>query len=73
MLKNLKTKWWGVTILLLINLYLVSLFSEYIINREVIKEVQMILTLVIIFTTFYTTKVGINFIYNYLKKEEKND
>lgn len=73
MLKNLKTKWWGVIILSVINLYLVGLFSEYIINREVMKEIQIVLTLVILFTTFYTTKVGISFIYNYLKKGEKND
>lgn len=73
MLKSLKTKWWGVIILSVINLYLVGLFSEYIINREVMKEIQIVLTLVILFTTVYTMKVGISFIYNYFKKETKND
>jgi hypothetical protein len=45
MLKSLKTKWWGVALLSLINLYVIGLFSEYIISREVIKEIQIVLTL----------------------------
>lgn len=72
MLKNLTTKWWGVSILLIINLYLIGLFSEYIINREVMEEVQIVLTLGVLVSSFYVIKLMINFIYNYLK-QEKND
>ena len=72
MLKNLTTKWWGVTILSLINLYLIGLFSEYILNREVMKEVQLVLTLGVLVSTVYVIKLIVNFIYNYLK-QEKND
>ncbi len=72
MFKILKTKWWGVAILTLINLYVVGLFSEYIINREIMKEIQIVLTLGVLVTTIYNIKLIVNFIYNYLKGE-KND
>ena len=72
MLKSLTTKWWGVTLLSLINLYVIGLFSEYIINREVIKEIQIVLTLGVLVSTIYVIKLIVNFIYNYLKGE-KND
>ena len=72
MLKNLTTKWWGVTILSLINLYLIGLFSEYILNREVMKEIQIVLTLGVLVGVVYNIKLIVNFIYNYLKGE-KND
>jgi hypothetical protein len=72
MLKSLTTKWWGVTLLSLINLYVVELFLEYILNREVMKEIQIVLTLGVLVTTIYTIKLIVNFIYNYLKGE-KND
>lgn len=72
MIKSLTTKWWGVTILSLINLYLIGLFSEYIFSREVIKEVQIVLTLGVLVSTIYNIKLIVNFIYNYLKRE-KND
>lgn len=72
MFKNLTTKWWGVTILSLINLYLIDLFSEYILNREVIKEIQIILTLGVLVGVVYNIKLIVNYVYNYLKGE-KND
>jgi hypothetical protein len=72
MLKSLTTKWWGVTLLSLINLYVVELFSEYILNREVMKEIQIVLTLGVLVSTIYVIKLIVNFIYNYLKGE-KND
>jgi Na+/H+ antiporter NhaB len=72
MLKSFTKKWWGVSILSLINLYVIGLLSEYIINREVLKEIQIVLTLGVLVTTIYTTKLIVNFIYNYLKGE-KND
>lgn len=72
MLKSLTTKWWGVSILSLTNLYLIGLFSEYILSREVMKEVQIVLTFGVLVSTIYNIKLIVNFIYNYLKKE-KND
>ena len=72
MLKSLTTKWWGVAILSLINLYLIGLFSEYIFSREVMKEVQIVLTLGVLVSTIYVIKLIVNLIYNYLK-QEKND
>jgi hypothetical protein len=71
MLKSLTTKWWGVTLLSVINLYVVELFLEYILNREVMKEIQIVLTLGVLVTTIYTTKLIVSFIYNYLKGEKK--
>lgn len=72
MLKSLTTKWWGVAILSLINLYLIGLFSEYIFSREVMKELQIVLTLGVLVSTIYVIKLIVNLIYNYLK-QEKND
>ena len=71
MLKSLMTKWWGVAILSLINLYVVELFLEYILNREVMKEIQIVLTLGVLVTTIYSIKLIVSFIYNYLKGEKK--
>ena len=68
MIKSLTTKWWGVAILSLINLYLIGLISEYIFSREAIKEVQIILTLGVLVSTIYSIKLIVNFIYSYLKK-----
>jgi hypothetical protein len=68
MIKSLTTKWWGVTILSLINLYLIGLISEYIFSREAIKEVQIILTFGVLISTIYCIKLIVNFIYSYLKK-----
>ena len=70
--KSLTTKWWGVAIISLINLYLIGLFSEYIFSREVMKEIQIVLTLGVLVSTVYNIKLVINLIYNYLK-QEKND
>ena len=72
MIKSLTTKWWGVAIISLINLYLIGLFSEYIFSREVMKEIQIVLTLGVLVSTIYNIKLVINLIYNYLK-QEKND
>ena len=71
MLKSFTKKWWGVSILSLINLYMIGLLSEYVINREVLKEIQIVLTLGVLVTTIYTTKLIVSFIYNYLKGEKK--
>ena len=72
MIESLTTKWWGVAIISLINLYLIGLFSEYIFSREVMKEIQIVLTLGVLVSTVYNIKLVINLIYNYLK-QEKND
>jgi hypothetical protein len=72
MLKNLSKKWWGVTILSIINLYLIDLYGEYVISREVMQEVQIVLTLGVLVTTIYNIKLMVNFIYNYLKKESND-
>lgn len=72
MIKSLTTKWWGVAIISLINLYLIGLFSEYIFSREVMKEIQIVLTLGVLVSTVYNIKLVINLIYNYLK-QKKND
>jgi Na+/H+ antiporter NhaB len=71
MFKNLTTKWWGVSILLIINLYMIGLLSEYIISREVMEEIQIVLTLGVLVSTIYVTKLTINFIHNYLTQEKK--
>ena len=63
---------WGVTILTIVYFYVIGLYAEYIISREVMKEVQIVFTLGALVYTIYMVKLGYNFIYNYLK-EKQND
>jgi hypothetical protein len=63
---------WGVTILTVVYLYIIDLFTEYIISREVASEIQIVLTLGVLVYTYYMFKLIYNFTYNNLKKE-KND
>jgi hypothetical protein len=72
MLKKFMLSWWGVAILTVVYLYIIDLFTEYIISREVASEIQIVLTLGVLVYTFYMFKLIYNFIHNYLKKE-KND
>lgn len=72
MFKNFTLSWWGVTILTFVYLYLIDLFTEYIISREVAEEIQIVLTLGVLVYTYYMFKLIYNFIQNNLKKE-KND
>jgi hypothetical protein len=72
MLKKFMLSWWGVTILTVVYLYIIDLFTEYIISREVASEIQIVLTLGVLVYTYYMFKLIYNFIDNYLKKE-KND
>lgn len=72
MLKKFMLSWWGVSILTIVYLYLIELFTEYIISREVASEIQIVLTFGVLVYTYYMLKLIYNFIYNNLKKE-KND
>jgi hypothetical protein len=72
MVKKFMLGGWGVTILTIAYFYVIGLYAEYIVSREVMKEVQIVLTLGVLVYTFYMLKLGYNFIHNYLKTE-KND
>ena len=63
---------WGVTILTMVYLYVIGLFTEYIISREVIKEVQMVLALGVLVYTYYMLKLIYIFIHNNLKEKEND-
>jgi hypothetical protein len=72
MFKKFMLGGWGVTILTIIYLYVINLYTEFIISREVMSEIQIVLTLGVLVYTYYMSKLIYNFIYNNLK-EEKND
>jgi hypothetical protein len=72
MVKKFMLGGWGVTILTVVYLYIIDLFTEYIISREVASEIQIVLTLGVLVYTYYMFNLIYNFIDNYLKKE-KND
>ena len=63
---------WGVTILTMVYLYVIGLFTEHIISREVMKEVQVVFTLGVLVYTYYMLKLIYIFIHNNLK-EKQND
>ena len=72
MVKKFMLGGWGVTILTMVYLYVIGLFTEYIISREVMKEVQMVLALGVLVYTYYMLKLIYIFINNNLK-ETQND
>ena len=67
MFKNFMLKWWGVAILSVIYLYVIDLFNEYVISREMMEELQIVFTLGVLVYTYFMIKLIYNFIYNYLK------
>jgi hypothetical protein len=73
MFKVEKLGLWGVIILTTIYLYVINLYFEYIINREVASEIQIVLGLVALSYTIFQIKLIVNKLSNFLKKEEKND
>ena len=72
MFKKFMLGGWGVTILTIVYLYVINLYTEYIISREVMSEIQIVLTLGVLVYTYYISKLIYNFINKNLK-EEKND
>lgn len=72
MLNKLKSTWWGVSVLTIVYLYVLDMFFEYIISRDVPTEIIMLLTLGVLVYTYHTIKLTHNFIYNNLK-EKQND
>jgi hypothetical protein len=73
MFKTEKLGLWGVIILTTIYLYLMNVYFEYIINREVSSEIQIVLGLVALSYTIFQIKLIVNKLSNLFKKEEKND
>jgi hypothetical protein len=73
MFKTEKLGLWGVIILTTIYLYLMNMYFEYIINREVESEIQIVLGLVALSYTIFQIKLIVNKLSNLFKKEEKND
>jgi hypothetical protein len=63
---------WGVIILTMIYLGVMGMYFEYIINREMMEVVQLVLTLGVLVYTVYMIKLIINLVYNFIKKEEND-
>jgi uncharacterized BrkB/YihY/UPF0761 family membrane protein len=72
MFNKIKLGGWGVTILVIIHLYIVNLYTEFILSREVSIELQIVSTLGVLVSTYYMFKLIYKFIYNNLK-EKKDD
>lgn len=72
MFKKLKENGWVLAILIVINLWSLGVYFEYTINREMIKEVQFVLTLGVLVFTIYVVKLITEFIHNFIKKEEND-
>ena len=70
MFKKLKESGWGLTILTVVYLWVIGIYFEYVPSREMMKEVQIVLTLGVLVYTIYLVKLIVNFIYNYLKEEK---
>jgi len=73
MFKTEKLGLWGVIILTTIYLYLMNMYFEYVVNREVVTEIQIVLGLVALSYTIFQIKLIVNKLSNLFKKEEKND
>lgn len=72
MFNKIKLGGWGVIILVIIHLYVVNLYTEFILSREVSIELQIVSTLGVLVSTYYMFKLIYKFIYNNLK-EKKDD
>jgi len=72
MFKKFMLGGWGVIILTMIYLSVMGMYFEYIINREVLEVVQLVLTLGVLVYTVYMIKLIINLVYNFIKKEEND-
>ena len=72
MFNKIKLGGWGVTILVILHLYIVNLYTEFILSREVSIELQIVSTLGVLVSTYYMFKLIYKFIYNNLK-EKKDD
>jgi hypothetical protein len=72
MFKKFMLGGWGVIILTMIYLSVMGMYFEYIINREVLEVVQLVLTLGVLVYTVYMVKLIINLVYNFIKKEEND-
>ena len=73
MFKTEKLGLWGVIILTTIYLYLINLYFEYILSREVATEIQIVVSLVALAYTMFQVKLIVKKAVSLFKKEEKND
>lgn len=73
MFKTEKLGLWGVIILTTIYLYLINLYFEYILSREVATEIQIVVSLFALAYTIFQVKLVVNKAISLFKKEEKND
>ena len=73
MLKKFILSGWGLFILTFIYLHVLSAYFEYVVNREVAKELQIVLTLGVLVYTSFLLKLIVNFIQNNLKQNEKQN
>ena len=63
---------WGLFLTLFIYFHVLSAYFEYVINREVAKELQIVSALGVLAYTVFVIKLITNFINNNLK-EKQND
>ena len=73
MLKKFISSGWGLIILTFIYLHVLSLYFEYVINREVAKELQIVLGLGVLTYTVFIVKLIVNLVQNNLKQKEKQN
>jgi uncharacterized membrane protein len=73
MLKKFIFSGWGLIILTFIYLHVLSAYFEYVVNREVVKELQLVLTLGVLVGTSYLLKLIFQYFQNNLKQKEKQN
>ena len=73
MLKRFMFSGFGLFLLTFIYLDVLSLYFEYVINREVAKELQIVLGLGVLTYTVFIVKLIVNLVQNNLKQKEKQN
>lgn len=71
MFKKFVESGWGLSVLVVIYLWSLEVYFENVINREMTKEVQIVLTLGVLVFTSYVLKLITQFIQKFIKEEEK--
>jgi len=72
MFKKFMFSGWGLFLTLFIYFHVLSTYFEYVINREVAKELQIVLALGVLAYTVFVIRFIVNFTKNNLK-EKQND
>jgi hypothetical protein len=64
---------WSIVGLTIVYLYIMNLYFDYVVSRNVDGFLQMVVTFVVLFYTVFHIQLIVNSVINLINKKEKND